>query len=226
MRAPSFALVALVLAGCAGSGSTPEEVGYAGWYDAPIDRADSSIKVGVNLDGTVDVLLKDGVAGVYTGSVPLVGNRFSAVCKGSDGQSIEVSGTLGGSGTSRMVSGSVTGEFSSHFLGAFTHPPQRSLFAATYSGWFRGKISGRLYGRVDDRGRFEGAWEQEAGEIALRGTASSNGFLRASGTDAGRAIQLNGAIVATGGRELVLDGIWSQRDSSDNHSGEFRLLSQ
>ncbi len=207
MRVVVLGFCLLMLAGCGGSGEPTGDVGYGGSYEAPFAEGNGVIAIGMNENRTVDVLINDGVDGVYASfGATTSGNSFSVVCEDADGREVTITGILAGPANARMVTGSMRGELNLSYVGSFVQSHYRALFANSYEGKFRGDAFGEVHGTVHANGRFEGTWDR----VSVTGSVSRNGFLRASNESAG--LSLRGALRLVGSRLVLIDGLWSLGD--------------
>lgn len=170
----------LFVLGCGGSdGATVDPVGI---YSTSYSRAQGSIVIGIQSNGTVNIAIDDDTAGFFHGSGTLThDNTFSINCAGPVPAIATVTGTVSCTGSTRVITGSVTGNVAVNYSASYERPPNSAVFEGSYRGVFS-EENGAWAGDVNAQGQMMTSWHFDPEEdIEAEGLITPTGFIHLTG---------------------------------------------
>lgn len=221
----------LLLAGCGGDGGAAgggNAAAYAGTYAGGYNRATGTMLINVDASGTVSIVVNDDPEGVFTGTGSVnASNGFTVPCTGPGGRTVNVVGSLAGTGAGRTATGNVSGTFSVAYTANFATDSNHSVFAGHYEGFFNGADNGTWMADVDSTGRLTGSAFSNGyglfnvtGQITATGAATITGNVTgtsATATFTGRFLLVTGGVRCNGSWTSSLggNGAWEGGNSNE-----------
>jgi len=201
----------LACGGGGGGGLGGGTTTHAGVFRGTLSRAGGDILLQVNSNRSVSVVVNDTALGSFTGQGQIDDHDAVTATVSKGAQSLSVTATIAGTGTSATVNGSVSGAFSATFAGGYVSSNGQNPFAGNYSGTFAGGSTGTWTATVAANGDITAqsmdgfGTYNHTGHIDNLGTGSFSG----TGAGGGVTVSFSGQFRFGTGSARTVSGTWA-----------------